>query len=315
MKKTLLLVAICAILTSISTLVNAQTSCPIIVNGSFRIITDVANQCNRKVTFDFVNPTSGAKRINVQVDVNGTLLVNDCVDASGQNGVQRNYTSATFSACNLATIKVTLTSYTGSGCGSSSPCTAALISVAGAPLPVIFSSFNASRIKDGIELKWQTSTEINNRGFVVEKNTSGTWEEVAYVPSQAVNGNSTDLLTYTYHDMNSNSSMTQYRIRQVDLDGNYKYSEIRAIQGLGKVSKTVLFPNPSNDGKVSIVFDAAAERDVTILDMSGRIVRQFRSYTSNSMQVSNLVAGMYTVRTINNENGSISMDKFVVASH
>ncbi len=315
MKQSLLIVALCAILTNISTSVNAQASCPVIVANTFRFINDVSNPCLHKVSFDFINPTSGSKRILVRVTVSGVTVINDCVDASGQSGVQRNYTSINFTACNITTVIVTITSYTGSVCGSSAPCNVSLISVAGAPLPVTFSSFTAARTKDVVDLKWQTVTEINNRGFIVEKNTNGTWEQVAFIASKAINGNSAEKLNYNYSDLNSNSGMTQYRLKQTDIDGNSKYSDVRAIQGLGKGSKIVLFPNPSNDGKVNIVFDVTAERDVTIMDMTGRIVRQFRSYSSNSLQVTNLVAGMYTVRSTNNDNGSIAMDKFVIAAH
>lgn len=315
MKQSLLFLAFCAILTNFSNSTNAQSSCPVIVNGTFRIKTDISNPCLRQVTFDFINPTSGNKRINVVVTVSGTTIINECVDAGGQKDVQRNYTSSTFTACNMATIVVTLTSYTGSTCGGNAPCTASLVLVGNAPLPVSFSSFTAARSKDVVDLKWQTVTEINNKGFFIEKNTNGAWEQVSFIASKALNGNSTEKLNYNYSDVNSNSSMTQYRLKQTDIDGNSKYSDVRAIQGLGKGNKIVLFPNPTNDGKVNIVFDAAGERDVTIMDMTGRIIRQYRSFTSNSMQVANLVAGMYTVRTTNNENGSISMDKFVVAAH
>ena len=312
MKKTLLLVAFCAILTSFSTSIFAQNSCPVIITNTFRITADPASQCGKRIVFDYNSPSSGAKRIKVEVKLNNTVIFTDCIDATDKTNGNFTYNSAYFTLCSLSGVIVSITPLTGSQCNGA-PCSPTLISIAGAPLPVSFSSFTASRLKDVVELKWQTSTEINNKGF--EKNTNGTWEEVAFVNSQALNGNSSDLLNYNYRDLNSNTGMTQYRLKQTDIDGHSKYSEVRAIQGLGKNSKTVLFPNPSNDGKVNIVFDAATERDIMIMDMSGRILRQYKAYTSNSIQVANLVAGMYTVRSINTDNGSITMDKFVVAAH
>src|SRR6185369_6925492 len=53
------------------------------------------------------------------------------------------------------------------------------------PLPVGFKSFTATRNHTNVLLKWETSFEQNSNGFAIERNIRGTWEQVAFIPSQA----------------------------------------------------------------------------------------------------------------------------------
>jgi hypothetical protein len=73
----------------------SQASCPDIVVSSFKIITDPTNSCLKKVSVDFVNPTNGNKSIGITVTCgSNTIVLNECHDASGQQGVQRNFQTA-----------------------------------------------------------------------------------------------------------------------------------------------------------------------------------------------------------------------------
>ena len=180
-------------------------------------------------------------------------------------------------------------------------------------LPVEYKSFTATRNRSVVLLKWETSSEEDSDGFAIERNNNGVWSEIAFVPSQAVDGNSSDLLTYTYNDPNNVKGITQYRIRQVDFNGRFKYSEIRAVRGEGQASKTVVFPNPTSDGRVSVVFeDGNTLRDVTLIDISGRSIRQWKGVRNNNIQIDNLSAGIYSIRIVERETGAQSVEKIVV---
>ena len=182
-----------------------------------------------------------------------------------------------------------------------------------APLPVHFNSFTATRNRSTVLLKWETSWEQNSDGFAVERNIGGVWQQISFVPSQAQNGNSDALLTYTYSDPNNNKGMTQYRIKQVDLDGRSKHSEIRAVRGEGQLGSTVVYPNPTSDGKVTIVFDAVdSKRDVSLIDMTGRVIRQWKGVTNNNIQIDNLTPGVFSLRIVIPETGEQSVEKIVV---
>jgi hypothetical protein len=187
-----------------------------------------------------------------------------------------------------------------------------------ASLPVNLTYFNAKRSSaNNVSLSWQTSQEINSSGFEIQKQVGdGSWQVIAFVNSQAINGNSNSPLTYSYVDNNSANAVTRYRLRAVDLDGSSKFSDIRSVRGEGQAGKIILYPNPSADGKIKVVFeDMNGTRDVSVTDMSGRIVKQWTGITTNNIEINNMTTGYYSLRVINRETGEQSVEKMVITRH
>jgi len=180
------------------------------------------------------------------------------------------------------------------------------------PLPVAFKSFSALRVRDNVNIKFETNWEQNSAGFAIERNINGSWSQVGYLNSQSVNGTSSDLLTYTFTDPNNTKGISQYRIRQVDLDNKSKYSEIRTVRGQEQLGQVIVYPNPSNDGTVNVSFEDTMPRDVTVSDLSGRIVKQMKGVTSNNITITNLTPGMYTLRAVDPSTGAQNVAKIVV---
>jgi hypothetical protein len=183
------------------------------------------------------------------------------------------------------------------------------------PLPVHFKSFTATRSNStNVSVKWETASEQNSAGFAVERNVRGTWEQVAYIPSQAVGGTSNSVLTYQLNDLNATRGVSQYRIRQDDIDGAAKLSDIRSVRGEGQKGSTIVYPNPTDNGKVNIVFEGGeiTKRNISVQDMSGRIVKQWNNYSNNNIQIENLSPGFYTVRIVDIGTGEQSVEKVVV---
>lgn len=180
-------------------------------------------------------------------------------------------------------------------------------------LPVDMISFSASRNFSMVNLKWRTSSEQNNKGFDIERQLgNGTWENVGFVKSQAFDGNSNTELSYTYNDPNSFKGISQYRLKQVDLDSRFRYSEVRSVRGTNQISKTIIYPNPS-EGIVNVVFeDKNSIRDVSLYDMSGRIVNQWNGITINNLQITNLAPGLYSLRIVVRETGEQEIEKIIV---
>jgi len=174
-------------------------------------------------------------------------------------------------------------------------------------------SFTATRNSALVNLKWSTSSESNNTGFSIERLAGeGQWETIGFVTSQAVGGNSADKLDYSYVDHHSFKGITQYRIKQVDKDNVGKYSEIRTVRGEDQKGGIKVYPNPS-DGRFTIAFEnPGARRDISLNDMSGRIVKQMKNISVNSIQIDNLVPGIYIVRVFNIETGDQNVEKIVV---
>ena len=196
-----------------------------------------------------------------------------------------------------------------------------IVSYNGAPcsgeegaLPVAFRAFTASRSNSVVALKWTTAMESNNLGFEIQRLVgTGTWQSISFIASQASNGNSSSDLTYAYTDQNSTKGISQYRIRQIDIDGRSKLSDIRVVRGYGQKGKTLVYPNPSSDGKVSILFDdISGIRDISLMDLSGRVIKQMKGITNNNIQIENLTPGFYTVRIVNTETSEQSVEKFIV---
>lgn len=181
-------------------------------------------------------------------------------------------------------------------------------------LPVSFRAFTASRSSSVVTLKWTTAFESNNLGFEVQRLIgNGGWQTLTFIATQAASGNSSSDLTYAHTDLNSTKGISQYRIKQIDIDRKSKVSEIRAVRGEGQKGKTIVYPNPSYDGKVNIVFeDVSGSRDISLMDVNGRVVKQMKGITNNTIAFDNLIAGIYTVRAVNNNTGEQEVQKFVV---
>jgi hypothetical protein len=120
------------------------------------------------------------------------------------------------------------------------------------PLPVQLSSFTADVKGRDVQLRWQTATEINNAGFEVERKKlsegekqSSMWEKIGYVRG---NGNSNRPVDYTYTDSKLNSGKYAYRLKMVDYDGSFEYSDEVQVE-IGKPAITKLeqnYPNSFN---------------------------------------------------------------------
>jgi hypothetical protein len=183
-----------------------------------------------------------------------------------------------------------------------------------ASLPVHLTYFNARRTSSSnVSLNWQTAQELNSSGFEIQRQIgNANWQVVGFVNSQALNGNSTSPLTYSYIDNNSANAVSQYRLRTIDLDGSSKFSDIRSVRGEGQAGKIILYPNPSLDGNLKVVFeDMSGTRDVSLTDMSGRLIRQWAGITNNNLEINNITSGYYSLRVINRETGEQSVEKVV----
>ncbi len=114
--------------------------------------------------------------------------------------------------------------------------------------PVELVSFTATTDGNEITLNWQTATEINNYGFQVERKKSkgeSSWEEIGFVEGA---GNSNSPKAYSFTDNVTESGTFSYRLKQIDLDGSYKYSNVVEVN-VGTPSKFELmqnYPNPFN---------------------------------------------------------------------
>lgn len=155
-------------------------------------------------------------------------------------------------------------------------------------IPVEMVSFNASVSGNSVNLVWKTATELNNKGFEVErKYEAGNWTKIAFVSG---NGTTTETNVYSYTDNAVKNGKVSYRLKQVDFDGSFEYSDI-VEANIGTPDKFELlqnYPNPFNP-TTSIKYTLPAKSKV-----------ELRIYNILGKEVANLVnemqdAGSYEV--------------------
>ncbi|MCX6318034.1 MAG: T9SS type A sorting domain-containing protein [Bacteroidetes bacterium] len=162
-------------------------------------------------------------------------------------------------------------------------------------LPVTFSGYDVKCNDKGVSLTWSTATEQNSDKFEIQRSDNGTdWYVVGSVPAA---GNSNFTRNYNYLDLKGGSGL--YRIRQVDIDGQYIYTGIkRTTCSTGQID-VVLYPVPAKDNlTVVIKSDKSIRTDLRILDMTGKVVRIIPTQINNgnntvNLNVSNLASGQY----------------------
>ncbi len=112
-----------------------------------------------------------------------------------------------------------------------------------ATLPVSFLSFEAEKSATAVVLKWQTASEINNDHFEIEKSNDGTHFQFSGKVAGALH--STKIESYTYFDNEVFNGRIYYRLKQVDVNGDYSYSTTVTVNN-ELPTLFSLFPNPGN---------------------------------------------------------------------
>lgn len=171
------------------------------------------------------------------------------------------------------------------------------------PLPVTFSEFTAVRNKTRVAVKWQTSTEMNNKGFYVQCNTGNGWNNKAFVFSAANDGYSTAPLNYSFNDLNNFPGVSQYRIAQVDIDGAVKYSNIQLVNSEQAAGQVHVYPNPSATGMVNVILPHLGNFDLALFDLSGRKLKEWKQVKESNLPIDRLTQGTYILRVTDIEAG------------
>ncbi|HPO64276.1 MAG TPA: FlgD immunoglobulin-like domain containing protein, partial [Candidatus Kapabacteria bacterium] len=150
-------------------------------------------------------------------------------------------------------------------------------------IPVTLVQFNGIARKQGIEVYWETSSEVNNAGFQVEKNVLANednkdWKNIGFVKG-AGNSNSTNYYNFIDKDVKANTTY-QYRLRQVDKDGVIScenYSKIITLKYNDTNDGIVLEQNQPNpfSNTTNIKFNTNDNKQVVleVLDIYGNVLK------------------------------------------
>ncbi|RKY94704.1 MAG: hypothetical protein DRQ01_01730 [Ignavibacteriae bacterium] len=168
-------------------------------------------------------------------------------------------------------------------------------------IPVELTSFVASVNENNVTLSWTTASETNNLGFEVQRNSGSDYQTVGFVNG---NGTTSETKEYSYTDVVTPGSYS-YRLKQVDFDGTFSYSETIQVEIVVPDVFTLEqnYPNPFNpttkinfslavDSKVSLkVFDVLGQEVVTLI--SSDLVAGIHNVDFNA---SDLNSGVYFYR-------------------
>ena len=180
-------------------------------------------------------------------------------------------------------------------------------------IPVTLLSFDARGNGKNILLNWATATEINNKGFVIERSLNG----VDFVKIGWVDGklNSNQLTNYTYTDNFVQPNIIyHYRLRQTDIDNREKLSAIRQAKIKSSNIEVSISPNPAKDQVRLFVSGTLGLTDVNLINAEGQIVRSWRQINTTSspaaLDIRNLATGIYMLQVVTPQ--STTVEKLII---
>lgn len=176
------------------------------------------------------------------------------------------------------------------------------------PLPVELITFTAKPQGNSALLNWATASETNSATFEIERSLNGTNFERGGSIQAA--GNSNVEKRYAFTDKNPNANLVYYRLKQIDLDGTFAYSEIQSVRFNGLASEIALYPNPANDA-ITLAFGQEKSGVIQVVNNLGQVVleRTVSKLTEKVLNVTALPVGVYQV--IISDQQTTSVKRFV----
>ena len=184
-------------------------------------------------------------------------------------------------------------------------------------VPVELTSFIASADKERVKLEWTTVTETNNAGFEIQRKSSGEWEKAGFVEGK---GTTAEKQNYSFTDRVKNAGKYLYRLKQMDFDGSFDYSNIIEVEA-GFVPKVFNlnqnYPNPFNpsttieftlaeDGMTELkIFNIIGQEMVNLFKEEGKAGQIYRV----NFNASDLPSGIYFAKLV---QGSRQMMKKMI---
>lgn len=168
-------------------------------------------------------------------------------------------------------------------------------------LPVEFIGLSGKNQSRFNVIEWQTLSETNNMRFDIERS----YDILTFTTIGSVSGagNSSGLRAYNFSDDTFEKPLSYYRIKQVDVNGNYAYSDIVSVS---TGSGIIVYPNPSENFIVisDLQNSLTGGEIIRICDQLGRPIMETRwnPQQSGNMQldISNILQGVYYILLFNN---------------
>lgn len=194
-------------------------------------------------------------------------------------------------------------------------------------LPVNLASFELFVQKKDVKLEWSTMGEINNAGFEIhrqsiDKNGNlSSWVKAGFIEGS---GTTLEQKFYNFTDVKPGNGKFNYRLKQIDLNGNYEIFNAAYAIDIGKPVNFDLsqnYPNPSNPvSKIDYQLPVEASVNISVYDLTGRLVstlinsKMDAGYYTATFDGTNIASGIYIYRIMvtGNELSFTSVKKLVL---
>lgn len=164
------------------------------------------------------------------------------------------------------------------------------------PLPIELLSFEPTLVKNQVKLEWATATEINNDYFVIERSSDlNNWLTINQTNGV---GNSLSIVEYLAFDETPLNGIAYYRLKQVDVDGTFSYSDIKTIES-NDSNAISYYPNPVFDDFLFLILNDETVNSVEIYNSLNNLVKEvvINEYTDLiKIDVSDLQPQVYLLK-------------------
>ncbi len=167
------------------------------------------------------------------------------------------------------------------------------------PVPVTLTTFSAYQRSSAIELAWEVTTEINVAVYEIQKSSDGR----NFLPigiKTATGGNG--IINYNFQDLNPFTGNNFYRLKMIDISGQFKFSSIVNVKISDGKDVFRLFPNPVQNGTVVLQMESvtAGDYSLDLFNSTGQVVRKIKikhsgGSASQTISLNNLSAGIYNL--------------------
>nr|MBA3604221.1 T9SS type A sorting domain-containing protein [Parachlamydiaceae bacterium] len=181
----------------------------------------------------------------------------------------------------------------------------------GTPLPIELLSFESVVCNQNVCNTWQTATEKNNELFEVERTANGEdWRVIGKVPG-AINSFVTK--HYECIDKEPLSGLSYYRLKQIDLNGDFSYSPVSSVNNIRTEGLIKMFPNPAN----AEVVISGANAEVKVInalgaDLSKEIQTVHLLNGDLQLKTSSLINGIYYVQIFRGTGSPVKVFKLFI---
>jgi hypothetical protein len=168
------------------------------------------------------------------------------------------------------------------------------------PLPIELSEFYSICDNGQITIHWTTESETNNNYFNIEKSLdSKKWNEITKIDGA---GNTAETKNYSFADIENDSDIVYYRLKQTDFDGLSSYSPIISAECENFQSpKFIIYPNPNNGQFfINSTLRDDVEYSINIMDATGKVIFNKHSLSGNKREIDlGLIDSGFYILTIN----------------